>query len=159
MSQTKKAITLHNPGNLTEEELISSFVVREKEFKAIFDDLKSSGWKKPEQHYIIQGPRGSGKTTLLYRIYYEVKNDKKLAKNVIPVMFNEEQYHIRKLYKLWESLCDYLEDVECFEGILSEFEGRFEEEDFESRSFEVITKALKRQGRSSFSSLTTSATC
>ena len=89
MSQTKKTIFLHNPGGLTEEALISSFVVREKEFQSIFDDLKNSDWIKPERHCIVQGGWGSGKTTLLYRIYYEVKNDKGLSANVIPLLFNE----------------------------------------------------------------------
>ena len=147
MSQTKKTIFLHNPGGLTEEALISSFVVREKEFQSIFDDLKNSDGKKPERHCIIQGGWGSGKTTLLYRIYYEVKNDKGLSANVIPLLFNEEQYRVRNLCKLWESLCERLEDIGGFKGILNEFEGRLKEDDFEARSFEVIANALKREGK------------
>jgi len=147
MSQTKKTLFLHNPGSLAEEALISSFVVREKEFQSIFDDLKNSDWAKPERHCIIQGDWGSGKTTLLYRVYYEIKNDKGLSANVIPILFNEEQYHVRNLCKLWESLCERLEEVGGFKGILNEFEGRLKEDDFEARSFEVIANALKREGK------------
>lgn len=146
MSQSKKTIFLHNPGCLTEEALISSFAVREKEFQSISDDLKNLDWTKPERHYIVQGGWGSGKTTLLYRIYYEVKNDKGLSANVIPILFNEEPYRARNLCELWESLCERLEDVAGFKGIFNEFEGRLKEDDFESRSFEVIANALKREG-------------
>jgi TPR repeat protein/nucleoside-triphosphatase THEP1 len=146
MSQTKRAPNLYTPGNLTEKELIQGFVVREKEFRKIFTDIQSSSWKSPDQHYIIQGPRGSGKTTLLLRIYYEIKNDKKLSeKGVLPVMFNEEQYHVRRLSKLWESLGEYLEDTEGFGNLQEKFEELFEKGDFDERSFEVIAQALKRE--------------
>ena len=147
MSQTKKTIFLHNPGSLTEEALVSSFVVREKELQSIFSDLKNLDWTKPERHYLVQGGWGSGKTTLLYRIYYEVKNDKGLSANVIPILFHEEPYRARNLCELWESLCERLEGVAGFKGITHELKGRLEEEDFESRSFEVIANALKREGK------------
>ena len=75
MSQSKKTIFLHNPGGLTEEALVSSFAVREKELQSITDGLRSAHPTKPERHYIVQGGWGSGKTTLLYRVYYEIKNN------------------------------------------------------------------------------------
>lgn len=147
MSLSKKTIFLHNPGGLTEEALIGSFSVREKEFRSIFDGLKNQDWTEPGRHYIVQGGWGSGKTTLLYRIYYEVENDKGLSANVIPVLFHEELYRVRNLCELWELLCERLEDVAGFKGIAAEFKGRLEEEGFESRSFEVIANALKREGK------------
>ncbi|MEK6622611.1 MAG: tetratricopeptide repeat protein [Planctomycetota bacterium] len=189
MSQTKKTIFLYNPGGLTEEVLVGSFAVREKEFQTIIGGLKNPDWTKPERHYIVQGGWGSGKTTLLYRIYYEIKNNgtvqplpcnvaeelppgvtqagntndllldadlgmggqaqnnKATAAHLIPILFPGEQYRVRNLCELWELLCERLEDVAGFKGITHELKGRLEEEDFESRSFEVIANALKREGK------------
>src|SRR4030042_151842 len=108
MSQTNGIAYIYNPDRQTPQELINNFVVRFKEFREVFDDIKSSTMQNPEQHYIIQGPRGSGKTTLLLRIYYEIMNDLNLKKWLIPIIFSEEQYHIRTLCRLWESVAELL---------------------------------------------------
>ena len=94
---------IYNPASQTKQELIDNFVVRLKIFKEIFEDIKTSKMKHPEQHYIIQGIRGQGKTTLLLRLAYEIQNDKELNKWLIPITFGEEQYSVRKLFKLWEN--------------------------------------------------------
>ncbi len=187
MSQTKKTIFLYNPGGLTEEALVGSFAVREKEFQTIIDGLKNPDWTRPERHYLVQGGWGSGKTTLLYRIYYEIKNNgivqplpcnvaeeptpdhshggntkslllggdlegdgllqnnKTPAANHIPILFNNEQYRVRNLCELWELLCERLEDVAGFKGIVTEFKGRIGEEGLDPHSFEVIANVLKRE--------------
>jgi len=103
---------IYNPARQTPQELIDNFVVRTALFKDIFEDIKKSEMKHPEQHYIIQGVRGQGKTTLLLRIAYEINNDKNLRKKIIPVIFNEEQYNISRLFKLWETTSEYLEEYD-----------------------------------------------
>ncbi|MCP5108948.1 MAG: hypothetical protein GY950_36530, partial [bacterium] len=73
MWRTNPVSHIYNPLNQTEEELLKNFVVREREFKTIFDEIKSSDMSHPEPHYIIHGQRGQGKTTLLLKLYYEIK--------------------------------------------------------------------------------------
>jgi len=90
MWQTSPIANIYNPLNQTEKELMKNFVVREREFNAIFNDIKSSDMAHPEPHFIIQGQRGQGKTTLLLKLYYEIKRDKKLNQFLVPVIFNEE---------------------------------------------------------------------
>ena len=139
---------LHNPGGLTEEALISSFSVREKEFQSISDDLKNSDWTKPERHYIVQGAGEAARRRCFIVSIMRLKMIKGFQRHLIPILFHEEQYRVRNLCELWESLCERLEDVAGFKGITLELKGRLkEEEDFESRSFEVIANALKREGK------------
>ena len=88
MSPTRKISYIYNPDRQSSEELISNFVIRLKEFKDIFDDIKGAPPSGPVQHYIIQGPRGTGKTTLLLRLFYEIQNDRKLKKKIVPVTFS-----------------------------------------------------------------------
>jgi len=76
------SLSLYNPNSLTEQELVERFVIRKKEFKKIYKDIKNSDMKYPEQHYIIEAQRGYGKTTLLKRLYIEIKRDKELKARI-----------------------------------------------------------------------------
>ncbi len=100
---------VYNPANLSADEIIESFVIRTKQFSDLLAEIKRDKMKHPPQHFIIQGQRGSGKTTLLLRLYYEIKRDAGLKEWMIPVIFSEEQYNVRTLFKLWEELAIYLE--------------------------------------------------
>ena len=135
---------IYNPANQTPEELIENFVVRTKLFKEIFEDIKNSEMKYPEQHYIIQGIRGQGKTTLLLRIAYEIENDRKLRKRIIPVVFNEEQYNVSRLFKLWETVAEYLEEYSEFKGLYREMQEFKNDEDYEHRCFQLLEDSLKK---------------
>jgi len=138
---------IYNPGNQTREELIENFVVRREVFQDIFDDLASSEMKYPEQHYIIQGVRGQGKTTLLLRIAYEILNNKKLHKRLIPVIFNEEQYNISRLFKLWETIAEYLDEENEISGLYEEMQKIDDDDDYESRCFALLEQALIKRKR------------
>ncbi|MCX6584379.1 MAG: hypothetical protein NT166_29765 [Candidatus Aminicenantes bacterium] len=46
---------IYNPLNQTEEKALKNFVVRQKEFQCIFNDIKGSTMAHPEPHYVIQG--------------------------------------------------------------------------------------------------------
>ena len=138
---------LFNPHMQGEEDLINNFVIRLKEFQGIFNDIKSSTMEHPEQHYIIQGQRGSGKTTLLLRIYYEIKRNNKLNKWLIPLRFNEEQFHIRTLCRLWESVIELLEHREEFAGLYDKVEELQGRDDYDEICFDILSTALKEKNK------------
>lgn len=147
MSQINLISNIYNPANQTEQEVIESFIVRIKEFEKLFNEIKKSSMKFPEQHFIIQGPRGSGKTTLLLRLSAEIKNDDKLNKWLIPIRFNEEQYNIRTLNRLWEETALRLEHYECFFGLYDEMQNFRHEEDYEIKSYQLLSKSLRSNGK------------
>ncbi|NOY57993.1 MAG: NACHT domain-containing protein, partial [Calditrichaeota bacterium] len=135
---------IYNPATQTTEELIENFVVRTAIFQEIFDDIKNSPMQFPEQHYIIQGTRGQGKTTLLLRIAYEIKKDKKLRQRIIPVVFNEEQYNISRLYKLWETIAEYLHEDGEITGLYDKMQEFADDDDYEQRCFQLLEETLKK---------------
>ncbi|MCP5054050.1 MAG: ATP-binding protein, partial [bacterium] len=140
---------IYNPANQPKEELIANFVVRVKEFKKIFEVIKADKMKTPPQHFIIQGQRGSGKTTLLLRIFHAVSDEKKLNGFLIPIIFDEEQYGIRTLFKFWEEIALYLEDSngELFLGLYDEMRKHVEAEDYEERCYNILEACLNEHGR------------
>jgi len=145
MSQTKFNFpAVYNPANQTKEELVANFVVRLKEFHSIFEKIKKDEMKKPPQHFIIQGLRGSGKTTLLLRIFHAVTDDKKLNRFLIPVIFDEEQYNIRTLFKFWEEVALYLEEEHeaIFNGLFNDMQKYLEAEDYEEICYNLLKKRL-----------------
>jgi TPR repeat protein/DNA-binding transcriptional ArsR family regulator len=135
---------IYNPLNQNEEEALKNFVVRQKEFQCIFNDLKGSAMSHPEPHYIIQGQRGQGKTTLLLKLYYEIRRDNQLNRFIIPLIFKEEQYYIGSLFDLWEHTAEVLEEEEPgFQGLYEAIDAVYESEDAEPSAFKLIEKALK----------------
>ncbi|MDY6831877.1 MAG: hypothetical protein SWC96_08540 [Thermodesulfobacteriota bacterium] len=134
---------IYNPARQTAEELIDNFVVRTALFKEIFKDIRESRMTHPEQHYIIRGIRGQGKTTLLLRLVYEIQRDKKLSKTIIPICFNEEQYNISRLFKLWETVAEYLQAHDGFGGLYKEMQQLEDDADYEARCFDLLEKTLK----------------
>jgi len=145
--QTKN-ISFYNPNNLTEKELINSFVIRKKEFRKVINDIKSSDMKYPEQHYMIEGQRGYGKTTLLKRLYFEIKRDTELKEIFIPVILPEEQYNIRRLFKLWEVVSQNLEqESNEFTGLYDHMDKYSKEDDYEDICFKIIEQRLKEKNK------------
>ena len=137
---------IYNPQSQPKEELIQNFVIRQKEFKTLFADVEKTKMKTPEQHYLIQGQRGMGKTTLIMRLYYEIQNSEKLNPWLVPILFSEEQYGIRKLYKLWEHIAVYLEEHDvAFAGLFDRMDERFDEEDYEEICLEILLDALRKE--------------
>jgi predicted NACHT family NTPase len=128
---------IYNPATQSSRELIENFVVRTKLFKEIYEDIKNSDMRHPEQHYIIQGIRGQGKTTLLLRIAYEIDNNEELRKKLIPIRFNEEQYSISRLFKLWESIAEYLEELDEIDGLYEAMQVHADKPDYEWQCFRL----------------------
>jgi tetratricopeptide (TPR) repeat protein/DNA polymerase III delta prime subunit len=143
---------LYNPQNLSKDDLVSSFIVRQKTFSRIFKDIKEARMQHPEQHILIEGKQGMGKTTLLLRLSYEVQNDALLRKWLIPLVFNEEEYSIRKLFKLWERIAELLEaQAKDFKGLKSQMKflsaAHNSDDEYEKEGFDLLTKSLKEKGK------------
>lgn len=140
--------TIYNPHEQTEQELLDGFVIREKEFKAIFQEIQKNKMQTPPQHYIIYGVRGNGKTSLLLKLFYEIRRDEDLNKWLIPIIFKEEQYNIRTLFKLWEHIAEHLEDDYTeFAGLPDKMEQLGDPDDYEEKCFEVLQAALESNGK------------
>ena len=90
----------YNPGFLTDDELITSFCVRTREFESIVEILRECTGSS-NQHQIVIGPRGSGKTSLLLRVAAEVRRDAGLSAAFFPVVFAEESYEVATAGELW----------------------------------------------------------
>jgi DNA-binding transcriptional ArsR family regulator len=139
----------YTPDEMSEDEFLKRFVVRVEIFQEIFDDIKSSDYSIPNQHYIIIGQRGQGKTSLLRKIEIEVKNDNKLSTFLLPIKFAEEQYQIRSLSRFWEEIADYLQSLyyDIFPTILDDMEEHFEDEDYELKAFSYLENVIKKSNK------------
>ncbi len=143
---------IYNPQNQSKEELIDAFVVRIQMFKKLWREIKEVKMEHPEQHYLILGKRGQGKTTLLLRLAYEIENDIDLNTWLIPIVFNEEEYSIRKLYKFWLRIMQLLEEQEEeFEGLYQKTESLSAsysaDEDYERALADLLLQNLKVKGK------------
>ena len=140
--------TIYNPASQSPDSLIENFVVRNKVFETIFNELKNSTTKNGSTcHYLIQGQRGMGKTTLLLRLKYEVENTKSLNW-VVPVFFNEESYDLTSLSSLWEKLLGYLDELWDTGGEYYDHTEEFvEQEDYEQKCLDYLKGILKAQGK------------
>ena len=149
MLQTNHVRYKYTPDEMSEDEFLERFVVREDTFNDIFEDIKSSDYDVANQHYIILGQRGQGKTTLLRKINIEVKNDKKLSKFLLPVKFAEEQYQIRSLCRLFEEVAEYLQTLQedDFGTILDDMEKHFDDDDYDLKCFSYLESVVKAKGK------------
>ena len=150
-SQTVACI--YNPRNQSPKELIEHFVVRKKNFQKIFEDIRTSTMKYPEQHYMVEGKRGMGKTTLLLRLAYAIEHDLKLSKWLLPLNFNEEEYSVRKLFRLWERIIQLMEDKdpETFGGLFAQAEKLSHiykaDEEYEKELYRLLEMKLQANGK------------
>ena len=149
MLQTSYVKYKYTPDEMTSQEFLERFVVRNEIFNEIFDEIKTADFDITNQHYIIVGQRGQGKTTLLRKLQLEVENDKKLSSFLLPVKFAEEQYRIKSLSRLWEEVADYLQTIyeDSFEDVLDEMEKHFDDEDYDLKSFSLLEKYIKKQDK------------
>lgn len=102
-----RQIRKHNPGFLTDEELVDSFCVRTAEFGLLVEALRESTGNS-NSHQIVIGPRGSGKTMLLLRVAAEVRRDADLQSAWFPIIFAEESYGIATCGEFWLQCLDHL---------------------------------------------------
>ena len=97
----------HNPGFLTDDELVKSFCVRVHEFESLMEPIcERSG--NSNIHQLVIGPRGSGKTTLLLRVAAEIRRDPDLSSRYFPVVFAEESYEVSSAGEFWLACLSHL---------------------------------------------------
>jgi TPR repeat protein/nucleoside-triphosphatase THEP1 len=147
-----RVATIYNPQNQTRAGLIEGFVVRQTTFERLFKEIKGAKMAVPEQHYLLLGPRGIGKTTMLLRLAYEVDNTPKLHNWLIPVIFNEEEYGIRRLFNFWERIMDKLEqhhaDFNFAQVERRRLSALYKDDDaYERALYEWLSNELKRTGK------------
>ncbi|MFZ1790970.1 MAG: tetratricopeptide repeat protein [Saprospiraceae bacterium] len=110
-----QSIRKYNPSVLKDQDVINNFIVRQKTFSYLIEQIKNESKSSIPQHHLIIGQRGMGKTTLLKRIEVELRTDPQLSKKYIPLQFPEELYNIDRLSKFWlntiDVLLDYLEET------------------------------------------------
>ncbi|MCP5054233.1 MAG: ArsR family transcriptional regulator [bacterium] len=92
----------YNPRKKTYQQLEESMVGHDRwdildTIRREMDLKKGEG---PKQHWMIIGPRGIGKSHLMTLLYHKIKNDPKLSKKWIPILFPEELRMERSLQKL-----------------------------------------------------------
>lgn len=95
-----KRIIKYNPAFLTDEELISSFAVRQTDFDIIMRIIRENS-TNVNQHVLVIGPRGIGKTTLLLRVGLEVRTVDDLKDKWLPLVFAEESYGVCSIGEFW----------------------------------------------------------
>ncbi len=128
------------------DEIVANFVIRLKEFDELFRAIKADKMAKPPQHYIIQGQRGYGKSTLLWRLKIEIENDSDLRSRLIPVMFDEEQYGVLNLARLWEEVIEILADRdETFEPLAEKVDALYDTDDPEEEIYHHLIGELKKR--------------
>jgi tetratricopeptide (TPR) repeat protein len=134
---------IYRPQHKPEEELKDDFVIRIMEFDKLMSSIKADRPKLTPQHIILQGKRGMGKTTLMYRVYYQVVNEYR-SNGLVPVIFSEEQYSVRTLYKLWEQIARFLEDNEPdYSGVWYQMQDIQDHTDYEEKCFELLRESIK----------------
>src|SRR3972149_1735688 len=82
----------YNPRKKTFQQLEKSLVGNDRWdiLNGIMRELMLKKGEAPKQHWMVVGPRGIGKSHLLTLLYHKVKDDKKVSKLWLPVLFPEE---------------------------------------------------------------------
>ena len=103
MTETsERTIRKFNPGTFqSDAEVISQFVVRERELAIVLEVLNDNLDAPSCQHTLLVAPRGRGKTMLLARVAAELRADSALAKRLLPVRFMEESQEIMDSGDFW----------------------------------------------------------
>lgn len=90
----------HNPGFLSDDEIVAGFVTREAELQTLLEVLGEEPGPT-NQHVLIIGRRGMGKTMLHNRLAVEIRRTPELAQRWVPVVFGEEAYNVATAGELW----------------------------------------------------------
>ncbi len=102
---------IHNPAQLTPEELKASFIARHETLARMLRILAEQKPGHPCQHVIVVGARGMGKTTLGLSFLQAVREDPEHSSNWQPVPFPEESYDIVDLADFWLAALHHLTEA------------------------------------------------
>ena len=99
---SERTIRKFNPGTFqSDAEVISQFVVRERELAIVLEVLNDNLDAPSCQHTLLVAPRGRGKTMLLARVAAELRARSALAERLLPVRFMEESQEILDSGDFW----------------------------------------------------------
>ena len=104
-----RQIRKFNPGTFqSDEEVISQFVVRNRELRIVLDVLRGNTGSPSCQHVLLIAPRGRGKTMMLARVAAELRTNGEFSERLLPVRFMEESQEIFNLADFWLESLFYL---------------------------------------------------
>lgn len=101
-AKTLPTIRKFNPGVFqSDQEICEQFAVRHKEFDAVLRVVNRNLVSESCQHVLIVAPRGMGKSMMLARVEAELRLNRGLASQLLPVRFMEESYEVATLTDFW----------------------------------------------------------
>ncbi len=139
----------YNPGFSSDEDLISAFVVREKELQQILQTLQENTGRT-YQHLLLVGARGTGKTMLVRRVAAEVRRSKPLNQHWYPLVFGEESYRILSAGEFWLEALYHLAAQNPgaqWQGVYEELRGEKDEKRLQQRSIAKLMDFADEQGK------------
>ncbi len=155
--EANRPIRKFNPGLLqSDEEVVGQFVVRQHEFEAVRDVLRSNIGAPSCQHLLVVAPRGRGKTMLLARVAAEIRRDAEFGRHLLPVRFMEESQEIYGLADFWlETLFQLAREVAADNPALAKelstthasLSSRWREEGMEGMARAAVLDAADRLDR------------
>ncbi|MCB9231430.1 MAG: hypothetical protein H6581_07200 [Bacteroidia bacterium] len=89
---------------------------------------------------------------MLLKLAYSIQDDPELNQVLLPVIFNEEEYSISKLYKMWEKVAEILSDKEPgFSNLHDEMDDLYDklkdEELYEKAAFELLIQRARKEDK------------
>jgi predicted transcriptional regulator len=139
----------YNPGFSSDEDLISAFVVREKELQQILQTLQENTGRT-YQHLLLVGARGTGKTMLVRRAAAEVRRSEPLNQHWYPLVFGEESYRILSAGEFWLEAIYHLAAQNPgaqWQGVYEELRGEKDEKRLQQRSIAKLMDFADEQGK------------
>jgi predicted transcriptional regulator len=139
----------YNPGFSSDEDLISAFVVREKELQQILQTLQENTGRT-YQHLLLVGARGTGKTMLVRRVAAEVRRSESLNQYWYPLVFGEESYRILSAGEFWLEAIYHLAAQNPgaqWQGVYEELRGEKDEKRLQQRSIAKLMDFADEQGK------------
>lgn len=139
----------YNPSFLSQEELLSNFVVRRSDLELITRIIRDNVTES-NQHILIIGPRGSGKTTLSLRVAAEINNDAELQFRWYPLTFSEESYEVVSAAEFWlEALFHLAEQTgeEKWQRTYADFKNERDDQRLGERALAQLLDFADSQGK------------
>lgn len=132
----------YNPGFLSDEDSIRSFVVRQKDFQIVLEVLNENSHASSNRHMLVVGPRGSGKSTLARRLVAELRTNASLAEVWHPVLLGEESYTVTSAGEFWLECVFQLAEQSNSPDTRARLEARYREIQLESNNTRLRELAI-----------------
>jgi hypothetical protein len=98
--ERRKPSIKHNPGFLSADEIIDSFIVRHAALESVLETLRSNT-TATNGHMLVIGRRGMGKSMLVHRVALAIERDPELASRWYPIVFSDAAYNVGTAAELW----------------------------------------------------------